>query len=399
MFFPGSSSASQNGGFSPCRFVNPKDLHDSGEFPGNKVEDPQLHNLSDLETGRLGGYKTNLTTRSRKSSLLSSILGLSDDGEEVVFNKPVADLLEDGEGSQPAMDVESNGPTSRSSQYDEEVHQSMGIDLTEPLPDSSDEEEVDNADVGKSNGPSLDSSDGEGGGDGEVLQEISEDVSDPLVDRDGDQRVVDVELSKQLSDKMEVEERDEALDISEDEGEDGAIIKGRKADASTLLESDGDGDEDQDMVDVELSKQASDKLEVEERGEASDISEDERENGAIVRGRKADASTLLESDGDGDEDQDMVDVELSKQASDKLEVEERGEALDISEDIREADDDATLISDTLVESPTPIELRRSSRLAPLKKMPIALSHKTHKVTAGKKQSAVKKNGIFPLVRV
>jgi len=310
---------------------------------------------------------------------------LSEDGEEsddlnaAMFNKPATELLEDGEGGEPAMDVESDGPLSPSSQYDEQVHQSMGIDLMEPLPDSSDEEEEDAAVVGNLKGPSLDSSDGDG--DGQVSQKMAEDTSSP---------VADVESQEPLP-------GEDSLPIADV----GSIPR-----RSSWL---GDGEGDQEMVDVRSSRQPSDKMDFEKRGKALDMSEDGREDGPLVKGRKADVPTVLESNGDGEGDQEMADVELSKQLSDKLEVDERGEPSDNSEDGKggKADDvtavlesnGATLISDTLVQPPTPIEPRRSSRLAPLKKMPIAFPVKTYKVTAGKKKSAVKKNGIFPLVRV
>jgi hypothetical protein len=110
------------------------------------------------------------------------------------------------------------------------------------------------------------------------------------------------------------------------------------------------------------------------------------------------SSTLLE---------EMVDVNLSKELSDKMVVDESGGASDISEDAVEdgpidgglESDGETLNSKVLEQPAAPIQPRRSSRLAPLKKMPnFFKSAAPRRSSAGKKKPAVKKNGIFPLVR-
>jgi hypothetical protein len=331
----GLCGASDKGNYSPCRYVNPRDLHDTQNFSGDEFECPKL------------------VPRSRKLSLPSSMSGSSEEGEESdptnsrVSNEIPADLLESREGGEPLINSGSKSPPSHSSDVGREDDPSMLIDLAEQLPESSDEEEEDDAVVQKSKGPPFDPSDPSDSSDDEFeAQPIVVDSKEMLA------------ASSDIEDGMTVvDDSNEALADSSDDRKAGQAISEDEVGTMDVAEpplaveeSLAVGDEDQEMeqvdgVDVKSSEELSDKMSVDGGAERLDISGDAREG------------AMSESDGEPSN------------------------------------------SDSSVQPAALFEPRRSSRISPQKKMPILRSAVRSKVSGGKKKPAPKKNSIFPLVRV
>jgi hypothetical protein len=254
IFFQGSSSGLENGKLSPCRFIDPKDLHDSTDFSQHAPEGLES-NWSDLGKQPQDGVESDVMPRSRKSSLLSSTSGSSEDDAQdgrstaeelektasedreeggllmgVELKGPLSHLPEDGVDIFTTKGIDSKGSPPGSSE-NEEDHTVVG-DVNEPLPDSSDEEEEpsipsglmdpssDEEDEpmidGESNAPSAESSDG--GEESTVFDEMkgptagsSDNEEDPKVTAKSKQP------SRKLTDDEEMLLKEPMPELSDDE--------------------------------------------------------------------------------------------------------------------------------------------------------------------------------------
>jgi hypothetical protein len=207
---------------SPPKFVNPRDLQDPMESHEDEFEQLELVNLTEQGASSQGDVESDFTTRSRKSSLTSSL----------------SDVAENEDGRDPATPIEPKKPLSHSSDDEgddpmpsqsdlsvEGVNDALiEVESNELLLDSTElEERVEEMVLVESNNPESDSSDNDKRDDPMVGVESEEPLSDS--GESEDDPIIAVE-SKEPSNLMEDDEEGDLtpgvnstqlLDLSDDE--------------------------------------------------------------------------------------------------------------------------------------------------------------------------------------
>lgn len=376
---PLGASSSEKGKFSPCRFVDPRDLHDSAEFPepsmGFEPKERSSHSLEDVE----GGGEVRL------AAAVDSAEQSSDSSDEEEGDAPPVGYSSDGEDSSDREEgervvLDPKNLLAKSSDVEDE---SRNVDDSmDPKGGSSDEEEEPKI-ANDSTDPLVEPSDSEE----EQLGEQSDAEEEPAIDDDSVDPLVEPSDTEEEP-KMVDDSMDPLVEYSDAEEEPAGVDNSNEMLADS---SEDEEDHPADSSDNEDDRPSSPTTVVESPKHVSGILEGgESLSAAKVLSIKVSPISL----GDGNEDQEMVDVELSKQLSDKMAVDEGGNTSDLSEN--EDMDEGKVTADS-------VQLRRSSRLAPLKKMPTALAVVkpaiTRKPNPRRKKPSAQKNGVFQLVRV